>query len=286
MTPEERKMEETDKFVATNGKYLYHYTSTPALINILKSKELWIGKTNMMNDKKESFHFIDLLSSVLYNELAEDAKIRCEQFFIKVNEVMKENYPFAFCLSTLKDDAAQWERYADNAHGACIVFNATNLHHLTLKTHYILNPIFYEFDIKNHYFYKPLKSYFETQEFPRGYDNNEDFLIGNLCSTANLRKHISFRCENEIRLICFQNNDAFARIEFKIINGTMKEVLVLNIEEWCKQDNFTIEDIIDSIIIGPRSNQAHYVLDLKKYLNQLGYCQLANKVCVSACPLK
>lgn len=43
------------------GSYLYHYTSTATLHNILKSKQFWLGNTATMNDKKEVKYFIELL---------------------------------------------------------------------------------------------------------------------------------------------------------------------------------------------------------------------------------
>ena len=40
---------------------LYHYTSIASLIGILSKKELWLGNTANMNDKKEIVYFIEEL---------------------------------------------------------------------------------------------------------------------------------------------------------------------------------------------------------------------------------
>ena len=49
----------------TNIGLVYHYTSDDALRSILKSKNLWVSKSNFMNDKKEIVHTKELVESLL-----------------------------------------------------------------------------------------------------------------------------------------------------------------------------------------------------------------------------
>lgn len=46
----------------------------------------------------------------------------------KVYKKIPLSYKYALCLSTEKDDAAQWERYGDSAMGVCISFNVEELY--------------------------------------------------------------------------------------------------------------------------------------------------------------
>ena len=94
---------------------LYHYTSMQVLFSIIKNKELWMGSAAFMNDKEEVTYFINQLESALLKNLP-DAKIQeCRDFFTRVRS--KILYPYIICFSQQDDDAAQWERYADDAKG-------------------------------------------------------------------------------------------------------------------------------------------------------------------------
>lgn len=96
---------------------LYHYTSIATLHSILKNKQFWLGNTATMNDSKEIKYFIESLRDKLRDNISADKLGQCNEFFEKVFNRIKNEYPYAMCFSRLEDDAAQWERYADMQKG-------------------------------------------------------------------------------------------------------------------------------------------------------------------------
>lgn len=276
---------EVDKIINENqyGEKIYHYTSVASLIGILSKKELWLGNTANMNDKTEIIHFVNQLhmavSEDIYPEKAED----CKNFFDKVHSRLKTEYPFAICFSKLKDNAAQWERYADNAHGVCIVFNTSAFLNLIYYSGAIFTKVLYQYNIKEHDHYKILKDYFNTGILKKLGDEKGE--IDNLLACAYRFKHESFCTESELRLSTLWNNKIEgSEFSFEMINGKLKKVLKLSLQELCAEENIDFEDLINGIIIAPRSEQNEQ--ELREYVESLGYKNLCNKITRSQCPLR
>lgn len=262
---------------------LYHYTSFASLIGILSNKEIWLGNTVNMNDKSEIVDFIGKLHVAVLDDVYPDKIAGCNIFFEELYNRLKREYPFAFCFSRLNDNAAQWERYADDARGVCIEFNTSAFMNLVFYSGALFNEVFYQYDIKQHAHYKILKDYFNTGVL-NGL-NNEKEEMDNLLGCAYMHKHESFCTEFEIRLTNLWNrkieNSEFA---FEMINGKLKKVLKVSLEKLCLAENIDFEDLIDGIVIGPRSEQNEQ--ELKEYIEYLGYKKLSNKITKSQCPLR
>ena len=109
------------KYEEKFGNRLYHYTSLNAFLCMMRTREIWMSSTGSMNDRKEITYFIELLEKELKSYCRQD-------FFEKVYNQIPFSYKYAFCLSTEKDDAAQWERYGDSAMGVCLSFNVGELY--------------------------------------------------------------------------------------------------------------------------------------------------------------
>lgn len=144
-----------------------------------------------------------------------------------------------------------------------------------------MNEEYYTLEAKQHKFYNILADYIQsaTLEDP----SNIDDLIGNLIYCAMIHKHEGFSSEQEIRIAPFFIKQNDTHIQFKI-GKTIKRVYALDLEELCKKENMSIEDLIDSIVIAPNSKQN--VEDLKLYFITIGLEKIAGKVNKSNCPLK
>lgn len=265
------------------GEKLYHYTSFASLIGILSKKELWLGNTANMNDKSEIVDFIEKLqkavSSNIYPEKIDD----CNIFFEKLHNRLKSEYPYAICFSKLKDNAAQWERYTDDAHGVCIVFNTSEFMNLFYYSGALFSEVFYEYNIMQHEHYKILKNYFNTGVL-NGF-SNEIGEMDNLLACAYMHKHESFCTESELRLTTLWNHKITGSdFSFEMVNGKLKKVLKVSLKELCSEENVDFEELVDSIVIAPRSEQNEQ--ELKEYLEYLGYKKLSNKITRSQCPLR
>ena len=67
-------------------------------------------------------------------------------------------------------------------------------------------------------------------------------------------------------------------------NGQIKQILKIDIGKLCNYKDMNFEDLIDEIVIGPRSLQSEK--ELKLFLKEIDLEKLVNKVKLSKCPLR
>lgn len=264
-------------------KYLYHYTSISTLYSILCSRQFWLGSTSAMNDSKEIRYFIELLQKALLEDIPSDKEDKCREFFKNIFERIDTEYPFAMCFSKLKDDAAQWERYADKAKGVCIVFNIKNVMRAFYEIHFIFGEVYYDFNIKNHRHYEILHDYFATGKLNEF--DNEKGQVDNAIACGYCYKHPSFRSEQEIRVISLWNSlPKHAKIETECLRGVIKKFMKVDMEQRCKEAGLSFSDLFEGIIIGPKSSQD--IKTLQMFVEEQGIDVLKDKIYKSDCPLR
>ena len=205
---------------------------------------------------------------------------------------MKKTYPFAMALSKLYDNAAQWERYADNARGCCIVFNLSTLRKVFYYQKLLFNEMFYDYDIQNHSHYKSLDYYFKVGKFDgnkvlHGFDNEKD-IVNNIYLYAYLCKHRSFCTEKEYRISTISYKELglnHSSVDYIIRGSSLRRILKVDMYKMCNEAGFAFEDLFDKIILGPRKTQSKY--ELQAFIRDLGtYKKLASKVIESECTLR
>jgi hypothetical protein len=264
---------------------LFHYTSINTLYGILENNELWLCNTAGMNDKLEIRDFIDKLYKALEDELTHEIGIqeKREKFFNKIYKRLENEYPYAMCFSKEKDDAAQWERYADNAKGVCIVFNENKLSTIFEGSHVLLTEVFYDYDISVHKHYDNILNYLKSNQL-EGFDD-ENGLIDNILACGYCHKHSTFKSEQEVRIATLWNYiPKHSRYDNECVKNQNKKVVKFDLKEACQEHNLKLDDLIDQIIIGPRSKQS--VHDLKEYIKEKGFEKLSEKIAQSECPLR
>lgn len=280
----QKRQESTDKFVQKVGKTLWHYTSFPALDGILRKKKIWFGSATNVNDAKEVIGFIDNLKQNIENGLTQNnIKPKCDvdKIFKEIYDRTSQKHLFMFCLSQALDDAAQWDRYADYGRGVAIEFNTEALHNLLYYHGMIIGEQYYTQETRDHELYKLLSSYISTGIL-EGFSNLDGF-IDNLALCALIHKHPTFTAEKEIRIAPYFVTDNDPHIEYKTFN-IIKEFYILDLQKVLETENMHREDIINSIIIGPRSSQNPK--DLENYCRHFGLYKLAQNIKVSDCPLR
>lgn len=269
----------------TNDDRLYHYTSTEALYEIIKNKELWLGNILNMNDESEQIFFIKKIENMLLENVPNE-KEKIENYFKIIYSRLKVEPCYAFCLSSLRDDASLWERYADNAKGVCIVINRKKYMDIVEKAGLIfIDEVSYDSKLEEHEHYKILKKYFETGEISGGFQNingQQD----NFIACSSFYKHSSFSSEKEIRTATLLSveylNKECSKIEFENRGSCIKEFLKIRYDQICQKNNIEYLDLFDEIIIGPRSNQNDKML--KDFCAKKGFENI--KITKSNCPLR
>ena len=131
--------------------------------------------------------------------------------------------------------------------------------------------------------FEKVKEYFETGKIDV-YASEEE-LIRQLIYAGNLHKHKSFKNEYEIRLTTLDNlNQYGTEYALKEIGNVVKKVFILKPDYMGSSQKTSFENLIDEIIVGPKSQQNINVLS--QYMISHGLFNLANKITISECPLR
>ena len=267
--------------------YLYHYTTISALFGIIKNKEWWFGSFQSANDKSELINYIEGLKKSVLRKIDDDKnKRKCLSFFEKINPY--NDLTFYMSLSSLSDNANLWDRYSSQATGICLKLNKKVLIK-AFKEDFFIDKVYYRNTFNNHEHKEIIYSYIVNDLFEKGFSAEEQ-LISNIQSTSCRYKHPSFKGENETRLVAIlpktlcSNALSYAKCEYKLIGNIVKQVLVLNLESYLSKNNLLIEDLIEKIVIAPKSNQE--MQTIKNLLTTNGLHKLAKNVKLSECPLR
>lgn len=263
------------------GNTLWHYTDVVGLNGMLNIKEIWFGSAANMNDSEELNGFIWDLEREVLKEVTVEKIPKAKSVFEKIKNRLKLEYPFIFCVSKARNDAAQWERYANNGQGVAIVFNTELLYKLIFYNHFIMDKEYYGYNAKQHKMKSLLVDYIQNEKMEEFSDLNG--LIDNLLLCAMIHKHESFVAEQEVRISPYFVKENDPHLQYKVLN-TIKRVYVMNLGKLCEKEKIDIEDLVDSIVLGPKSQQN--IEDLKWYFIQIGLSKLANKISKSDCPLR
>lgn len=263
------------------GNTLWHYTDVVGLNGMLNIKEIWFGSAANMNDSEELNGFIWNLEREVLKEVTVEKIPKAKSVFENIKNRLKLEYPFIFCVSRARNDAAQWERYANNGQGVAIVFNTELLYKLIFYNHFIMDEEYYGYNAKQHKMKSLLVDYIQNEKMEEFSDLNG--LIDNLLLCAMIHKHESFVAEQEVRISPYFVKENDPHLQYKVLN-TIKRVYVMNLGKLCEKEKIDIEDLVDSIVLGPKSQQN--IEDLKWYFIQIGLSKLANKTSKSDCPLR
>ena len=252
MGRDDYREERVKRAVKKYGKTLWHYTDINALCGIIGKKEIWFGNSEYMNDREELIGFINNLEKEVYACIGSANKGKAKEVFSQIKNRLRKEYPYIFCVSKARNDAAQWDRYAHGGQGVAIVFNTETLFKLFFNNQIIMNEEYYGYCAKQHKMKDLLRDYIQ---------------YGKIDDLSDLNGLI----DNDKHLQC------------KVLN-TIRQVYILNLAELCEKEGIDFEYLFDSIVIGPTSKQT--VRDLQFYCKNNGLLKLANKVKKSDCPLR
>ena len=271
-----------------NETTLYHYTDFIALDGIINKRELRVNNVLNMNDATE----MELFMTGIFNSVEkrfspeEDAKIIL-QIHMMLEEIRKRYYDFsvyAACFSEYRDDASQWERYANRGKGVCLCFRKSVLEKMTGGA-ISLQKVFYQDDMQSHplvdQIYALLKESEGKEDSPALHEAIHEAWRN--CASF---KHPSFLSEHETRLIVmpFEVPNFDVRPGYHVSRERIKKYYPLDLDDMCRKARVTIEDLIIGIMVGPESTQSLPIL--RDYLEDLGLKRLSEQLFLSNCPLR
>ena len=100
---------------------LYHYTDFISFNGILNERELRVNNVLNMNDATEMELFVSGIFNAVIKRFSKDKDEKIISQLYETLEVIRSRYydysAYAACFSEFRDDAAQWERYANRGKG-------------------------------------------------------------------------------------------------------------------------------------------------------------------------
>ena len=267
---------------------LYHYTDFIALDGIVNNRELRVNNVLNMNDAAEMDLFITgIFNAVEKRFLSEEDNQIIPQLDLMLGEVRKRYYDFAVyaaCFSGFRDDASQWERYANRGKGVCLCIRKSVLEKMTGGAIF-LQQVYYQDDMDSHplvdHVYYLLKNCEKVEDSPALRSAVHEAWRNCACF-----KHPSFMSEHETRLIVmpFEVQDFDIKPQYHISKERIKKYYPLDLDAMCRKAGVTLEDLIAEIMVGPESTQSLPIL--RDYLQDMGLNNLAEHLSHSDCPLR
>ena len=266
---------------------LYHYTDFISCDGILNGRELRVNNVLNMNDATEMELFVSGIFNAVIKRFSEDGQ--SEEIISRLNEtldVIRSRYfsAYAACFSGFRDDAAQWERYANQGKGVCLVFRKSMLEKLTGRA-VSLHKVYYQENMEMHPLVERIYLLLKDNEKQTNDTELMNAAYEVLRNSASF-KHPSFLSENEFRLIVmpFDVPDCDLKPRYHVARERIKKYYPLDLESMCRQAEITIEDLITGIIVGPESTQSLPIL--RDYLRDMGLAVLAENISGSRGPLR
>lgn len=98
-------------------------------------------------------------------------------------------------------------------------------------------------------------------------------------------KHHSFRSEQEIRVVnLWSHIPKYVTIETECVDGIIKKFMKFNMDKCCEEVGLSFEDLFEMIVIGPKSQQD--IGSLQRFVGEMGFTTLKDKISKSDCPLR
>ena len=267
---------------------LYHYTDFTSLDGIVNQRELRVNNVLNMNDAKEMDLFISGIFGALKKRFSDINDAKMVQRLDEMQKSVQSHYfdlsAYAACFSEARDDAAQWERYANRGKGVCICFRREVLEKLTGDA-ITLRKVTYQSDMGDHPLVDRL---FEIMQRKINLSNALELkrIVAEVCRNSAAYKHPSFASESEIRLVVmpFDMQSIQIKPHYHVKRERIKKYYPLDLNRMCRKAHVDLEDLISEIMVGPESTQSPQIL--RDYLLDQGLKRMAASVSTSDCPLR
>lgn len=237
---------------------MYHYTTFSTLKGILENEEFWLSHILSMNDTSEVYFHSQSLAHLMnktmdYKKFKPQHKRRLNSVVKKLNNFKNDIFVMSFSMT--EDDASQWERYADGGKGIMLCFNVLDLA-INIKDkdeNIFLGKVSYGSNENENLKKAVLKLQrymaYDKEHLDASSENLiETDIVKTIIESSILTKHKSFKSENEKRIFVYSLNqrEVSNNVEEVQVKGVPRKVLKL------KLDKFTLQNSLDSVVVGPR----------------------------------
>jgi Protein of unknown function (DUF2971) len=295
-------------FAALNsGQRFVYYTSADTAMHILRSNEVWMRKSSLMNDYREIEHGFDCLNNAYKNHRERLQAVFdgmfpgfCEKLEALFNGWLPNFRTDTYITCVSEHDASEdqhgrlsmWRAYGGVA-GVAIVFHGGPFLRPSdaLKAH--TSPVAYLNDKRfNQEFAALIDSVESNHDFVQS--RGDQMVLSNIFSAFRhavlCTKHPGFHEEREWRIIyspSFQKSDRIASTIVSI-NGTPQSVCKIPLKDVPEEGliGLNLPGLIDRVIIGPSRFPVGIYDALLSLLTEAGVENPVSKIIVSDLPLR
>jgi hypothetical protein len=290
-----------------SGQRFVYYTSADTAMHILRSNEVWMRKSSLMNDYREIEHGFDCLNNAYKNNRARLQTVFdgmfpgfCEKLEALFNGWLPNFRTDTYITCVSEHDVSEdqhgrlsmWRAYGGTA-GVAIVFHGGPFLRPSdaLKAH--TSPVAY---LNDERFNREFATLIDSVE------SNRDFVqsLGDQIALNNIfaafrqailcTKHPGFHEEREWRIIYSPSYQKSNRIVSTIvsINGTPQSVCKIPLEDVPEEGliGLKLPELIDRVIIGPSKFPVGIYDALLALLTEVGVENPVGKIVVSDLPLR
>lgn len=278
------------KYVKSDAKILYHYTSVDALFGgiIVKNEPkpdkeicLWATNCRYMNDPEELNTGIQFANEVLDSFFKESIQDEYKQ---KENEELLKDRTYITSFSSAVDCLPMWGMYGQNGQGLALGFDTT-----VIKTNFILSKCVYATDENKKWLKEEISKLkhvpndwwkqLEVENILSNFFESFGNLLGVYILLWSLGKHPAYEYEKEERAI-FQimkdvhNQDTQDSSEpnKKTIKYRLRGNLIVPYIEL-----YLPKSALKEIWIGPNNDMKRAVQSLRTYLDYMGFNEVEIK---------
>jgi hypothetical protein len=290
---------------------LAHYTSMEVLEKIIRTDEIWLSNPLFMNDIEEvrfglnESHRLVLESKEIAQVCGDSVRVDVfRNAFTHFYNQFGSSYvldTYVLCLSehnpaNVNGVLSMWRGYGGNGDGAAIILDSSKINNLPTST-FILSKVHYASGSDRIGWIKAKISEFvalfasaaiESGDLPAtAFQLFQRFKLFSLFS-----KHIGFAEEVEWRVVYLRDRDAAGVLtpmfDYRVGSRGIEPILKFKIEakEGVTAPDFSLEKLIDRIILGPTVSSPLSHAAVVKMLEKIGRSELAKRVRASSIPYR
>lgn len=275
---------------------LYHYTNVGALMNILRTRELWGTNAAYTNDQTEILHSLLQLRRVVESNLKDRQKDPAADSMLQVAEefaTIVEAYLVCFC--TNGDLLSQWRGYGQLG-GYAIGIESAGLAHLIQTGHVMLVPVIYDVVEQDRLMRELIQRWRSVfKDIPAGQDVRQvrrlgAFIFAQVFSfLAMAFKNPAFGEEQEWRLVyrrqvILADDGSGLQVSFRDRDGMITPYVRMNAAS--TKDSLTAGFPVRRIVMGPTTYPKLAGFGMVRFLASLGYPTDSVAVDLSTVPLR
>ncbi len=251
---------------------LYHYTTQPGLVGIVKDREIWATHTQYLNDQQEYLHAVQMVRNEIEVMLNETSDGTAKRILTDMGNGIEGIESMNICVcsfSEVKDSLSQWRAYGGSSSGYAIGFHGSFLCEISHKHDFYLVRCMYTPSEQKALIRALLEEVLE-ENTARSNSAEMKFLPqgGNLCAYlhryAPILKDLSFAEEREWRLISRPMSCTRERFDYR--SGRSMIIPYYRLPLFADEVLFQISEVV----VGPTPHPLQAIRSVTSLLVKMG----------------